>query len=226
MHRAAEGSERLAATVYQQGVRDERLLSAIAETPRAAFVPPERVAEAYRDEPIPLPHDQVTTQPSLVAQMVEALGLTGSEKVLEVGTGYGWQTALLARLADTVWSIELWPDMVEAARSNLKRAGIANAQTVAGDGTIGLPDQAPFDAIIVTAAFPNVPPPLADQLGAGGRLVQPIGPGGREDVILFEKRPDGLVKVRTVVPARFVPLYGRHGYARDEHGEAEAAGRA
>jgi protein-L-isoaspartate(D-aspartate) O-methyltransferase len=205
-------SRRLAEVVRSRGVRDERLLSAIAEIPRAAFVPPALADAAYRDEPIPIPHDQVTTQPSLVAQMVEALELTGTEKVLEVGTGYGWQTALLARLAATVWSIERWSDMSATARASLERAGSANARLVLGDGTEGLADEAPFDAVVVTAAFTSVPPPLADQVTGGGRLVQPIGPGGRDDVILFEKRSEGLVRIRTIVPAHFVRLRGRYAY--------------
>jgi len=213
------GTKRLVDAARAHGVRDERLLLAIGEVSRADFVPPERVGEAYRDEPIRIPHDQVTTQPSLIAQMLEALALTGSEKVLEVGTGYGWQSALLGRLARTVWSIELWPDMAEAARANLERAGIANVHVVLGDGTKGLPWHAPFDAVIVTAAFTSVPPPLTDQLVPGGRLVQPIGPGGRDQVTLFEQREQGPVAIRTVVPAHFVRLYGQHGYARRPGGE-------
>jgi protein-L-isoaspartate(D-aspartate) O-methyltransferase len=176
-------------------------------------VPREYARDAYRDEPLPIPHGQVTTQPSLVAQMVEALALGGEEKVLEVGTGYAWQTALLARLAKTVWSVERWPDVVRTARAALARAGVANARVVLGDGTLGLVDEAPFDAIVVTAAFAAVPPPLAEQLVEGGRLVQPIGPGGHDDVTLFEKRAQRLVAVRSVVPAHFVRLHGRHGYA-------------
>jgi len=195
-----------------QGVRDERLLAAIAALPRAEFVPPAVRHRAYRDEPLPIPHGQVTTQPSLVARMVEALALTGAENVLEVGTGHGWQTALLTTLARTVWSIDRWPEMVETARAHLDRAGISNAHLVVGDGSLGLPEQAPFHAVIVAAAFTTVPAPLVEQLSAGGRLVQPIGPGGHDDVTLFEKREDALVEVRRVVPAHFVRLYGEHGY--------------
>jgi protein-L-isoaspartate(D-aspartate) O-methyltransferase len=205
--------QRLAEIVRGQGVRDERLLSAIAEIPRAAFVPPETAAAAYRDAPIPIPHDQVTTQPSLIAQMVEALELKGEEKVLEVGTGYGWQTALLSRLAGMVWSVERWQDLAATARANLE--GITNVRVVVGDGSEGLPDEAPFDAVIVAAAFTIVPPPLADQVAEGGRLVQPIGPGGREDVTLFERRREGLVEVRGIVPAHFVRLRGRYGYSAE-----------
>jgi protein-L-isoaspartate(D-aspartate) O-methyltransferase len=210
-----DASRKLAAVVRAQGVTDERLLSAIAEIQRASFVPPEKAADAYGDEPVPIPHGQVTTQPSLLAQMIEALGLRGGEKVLEIGTGYGWQTALLARLAGAVWSIERWSDLAEVARANLERAGVAGAHVVVGDGTEGLPEQAPFDAIVVTAAFATVPPPLIEQLAAGGRLVQPIGPGGHDDVTLFEKGPEGLVEVGRIVPARFVRLYGTYGYSDD-----------
>jgi protein-L-isoaspartate(D-aspartate) O-methyltransferase len=144
--------------------------------------------------------------------MVDALGLTGSERVLEVGTGYGWQTALLARLAREVWSIERWPDLAETARDNLSRHGAENATVLVGDGTEGLAEQAAFDAILVSAAFPAVPEPLTEQLAVGGRLVQPIGPGGADDVVLFERRPDGLVKRRTITGARFVRLVGRRAF--------------
>lgn len=212
---ATEASRGLAEAVRAAGVRDERLLSAIAEIPRGHFVPPEKTAGAYLDEPVPIPRGQVTTQPSLVAQMIEALALRGDENVLEIGTGYGWQTALLARQAGAVWSIERWSDLAEVARANLERAGIAGATVVVRDGTEGLPEHAPFDAIVVTAAFTSVPPPLAEQLAEGGRLVQPIGPGGHDDVTLFAKRADRLVEIGHIVPARFVRLYGRHGYAED-----------
>ena len=198
------------------GVTDERLLRAIGVVPRAAFVPEELVHRAYVDEPLPISHGQVTTQPSLVARMVEALCLQGTETVLEVGTGYGYQTALLANLAHAVWSVELWPDMQAVARACLRRVRIGNANLVLGDGTRGLPGQAPFDAVIVAAAFPTVPPPLVEQLADGGRLVQPIGPGGLEDVQLFEKHGGELVARRSICGAHFVPLRGDYGYTLEE----------
>jgi protein-L-isoaspartate(D-aspartate) O-methyltransferase len=177
-------------------VRDERLLAAIERVPRAEFVPADQVEAAYTDAPLPIPHGQVTTQPSLVAAMVEALELTGDERVLEVGTGHGWQTALLSRLGSEVWSVERFPDLAEAARVALDRHGARNATVAVGDGSEGLAEHAPYDAILVAAAFPEVPAPLAEQLSDGGRLVQPIGEGGLEIVKLFRKRADRLEELR------------------------------
>ncbi len=194
------------------GVTDDRLLEAVRSIPRADFVRADEVASAYWDVPVPLPHGQVTTQPSLVAMMVAALGLTGDEQVLEVGTGYGWQTALLARLAANVVSVERWPDLVDEARLRLAGQGVGNAEVVLGDGTLGVPGRAPYDAVVVCAAFPQVPEPLVEQLRAGGRLVQPIGRGGQEHVELYERQAGGLAHRGTVTAARFVRLYGVHGY--------------
>jgi protein-L-isoaspartate(D-aspartate) O-methyltransferase len=202
----------LAAALRDEGLVDLRLLEAIRAVPRAEFVPPELADRAYHDTPLPIPHDQVTTQPSLVAKMLNALGLGGTERVLEVGTGYGWQTALLARLAREVWSVERWPDLATAAQENLGRRAVRNATVVVGDGSEGLAEQAPFEAILVAAAFPQVPEPLAEQLAAGGRLVQPIGLGGFEDVVLFERRPEGLIPVQTITGAHFVRLIGRRAF--------------
>ena len=202
----------LVRAVAATGTRDPRLLAALREVPRANFVPPDLADHAYLDRPLPIPHGQVTTQPSLVAKMIEALGLTGSEHVLEIGTGYGFQTALLARLCRFVWSVERFSDVAQTARDNLTRHGAANTEVVVGDGTEGLPEHAPYDAILVSAAFLRVPPPLIEQLTLGGRLVQPVGPGGEEEVILFEKEPRGLVRRRTVTGAHFVRLYGAHAF--------------
>ena len=200
----------LVAAAREAGVQDERVLGAIAAVPRAEFVPAERAELANVDVPIPIPHEQVTTQPSLVARMVEALALAGDERVLEIGTGYGWQTALLARLARDVFSVERFADLAEVARAALAVGN--NVQIVVGDGSEGLPQHAPFDAILVAAAYPSVPDPLARQLADGGRLVQPLGPGGAEDVVLFEKRGGALVRVRSVSGAHFVRLHGRHAF--------------
>ena len=212
MHRRPPTQADLVEAVRAKGVRDERVLAALAEVPRAGFVAPHLVERAYEDKPLRIPRDQVTTQPSLVAAMVEALALGGEEKVLEVGTGYGFQTALLARLSRFVWSVERFPGVAETARASLARHGADNVEVVVGDGTEGLPEHAPFDAIIVAAAFPRVPPPLADQLAEGGRLVQPLGFGGSEEVVLFHRGPEGLVRRSTVTGAHFVRLYGRHGF--------------
>jgi protein-L-isoaspartate(D-aspartate) O-methyltransferase len=203
----------LAQVARSKGVHDPRLLEAIASIPRADFVPPEHAEQAYGDRPIPIPHSQVTTQPSLVAAMVEALALSGGERVLEVGTGHGYQTALIARLADRVFSIERFADLAETARRNLARQGIRNAEVVVGDGSAGLPEQAPFDAIVVSAAFTSVPEPLPAQLTEGGRLVQPVGPGGSDEVILFERRGGSIERRASITLARFVKLHGTHGFA-------------
>jgi protein-L-isoaspartate(D-aspartate) O-methyltransferase len=202
----------LVAAVRAQGIDEPRLLDAIRDVPRAEFAPPAVAERAYVDEPLPIAHGQVTTQPSLVARMVAALALDGGERVLEIGTGYGWQTALIARLAAFVWSVERWDDLAAEARQRLERAGVPNVEVTAGDGTQGLREHAPFNAIIVSAAFPSVPEPLAAQLGESGRLVQPLGHGGAEEVVLFEKA-DGLLRRRRMLTrAHFVRLHGRHGF--------------
>lgn len=191
-----------------KGIQDPRVLRAMREVPRSGFVPANNTDAAILDEPLPIGHDQVTTQPSLVAAMIEALELAGDELILEVGTGLGYQTALLAHLTRFVWSVEWWPDLASAARANLAAAGIVNVEVVTGDGRQGLPQHAPFDGIVVSAAFPRVPAPLVEQLGPAGRLIQPIGPGGDEEVVAFEKHDDGLRRLRVITLARFVPLIG------------------
>lgn len=211
MSRAASPAE-LVAAARAAGISDERVLEAMNATRRAGFVPADHVTAAYRDEPIPIGHGQVTTQPSLSARMIEGLRLAGGDHVLEIGTGLGFQTALLARLAASVVSIERWPDLADQARRNLARQGIGNVQVLTGDGSCGLPDRAPYDAILVSAAFPAVPAPLAAQLRAGGRLVQPIGPGGKEQVVLFQRSAAGLERRQVLTQARFVRLHGRHGF--------------
>jgi protein-L-isoaspartate(D-aspartate) O-methyltransferase len=208
-------AEDLIAAVRGEGIDDSRLLAAIREMPRAEFVPLALAGRAYSDQPLPIGHGQVTTQPSLVARMVEALALDGRGHVLEIGTGFGWQTALLARLAAFVWSVERWPDLAEEARARLTRMGAGNVEVLVGDGSVGIPEHAPFDAIIVAAAFPSVPKALARQLREGGRLVQPLGHGGAEEVVLFGKADGRLQRRRTLTLARFVRLYGQHGFEPD-----------
>lgn len=207
----------LVVAACRAGVADARVPAAIKATPRAAFVPAGYAAEAYADRPLPIPHGQVTTQPSLSAMMIAGLGLGGGEQVLEIGTGYGYQTALLSRLAARVVSIEIWPDIAAQARRRLRAQGIRNARVVTGDGTEGYPARAPYDAVLVSAAFPQVPPPLASQMRVGGRLVQPVGPGGREHVVLFARRPEGLKQLRLLTPASFVRLQGKYGFPHAEH---------
>jgi protein-L-isoaspartate(D-aspartate) O-methyltransferase len=209
------GTHRLVSAARLVGVRDERVLDALAAVPRAAYVPPGREREAGSDRPIEIGGGQVTTQPSLVAAMVEALGLQGDERVLEVGAGLGYQAAVLACLAREVWSVERRPELAAAARDNLAAQGLEHATVIVGDGTEGLPEHAPYDGIVIAAAHPRVPPPLVRQLAFGGRLVQPIGPSGAEDVVVFRRLPDGrLLRQRSIVRARFVPLYGRHGFTK------------
>ena len=197
--------------VRAEGVRDRRVLAAFRAVPRALFVPAEAAPQAYLDAPVRIPHGQVTTQPSLIAAMVAALGLTGGERVLEVGTGLGFQTAILARLARMVVSVERFADLAAQARANLTAAGVGGVTVVVGDGTLGVPEHAPYQAIGVAAAAPRVPGPLVEQLADGGRLVHPVGPGGREEVTAFSKQAGRLVADARLVPARFVPLVGAHG---------------
>jgi protein-L-isoaspartate(D-aspartate) O-methyltransferase len=208
--------EDLVQVLRAEGIRDRRVLDAFRQVPRTRFVPREAAGQAYLDEPIRIPHGQVTTQPSLIARMVAALGLTGTERVLEVGTGLGFQTAILARLADEVLSVERFPALAERARANLAAAGLGRVTVVVGDGTLGVPEHAPYQAIVVAAASPQVPGPLVEQLAPGGRLVHPVGPGGREQVTAFHKEGDQLVVDARLTPAYFVPLVGAHGIRRRE----------
>jgi protein-L-isoaspartate(D-aspartate) O-methyltransferase len=206
--------EDLVVAAAAAGVTNERVLAAVLDTRRTLYVPDEHAGMAYVDAPIPIPHGQVTTQPSLSARMIEALELTGGEHVLEVGSGHGYQAALLARLAAEVVSVEIWTDLAEETRRHLASDDIGNVTVLVGDGTEGAPEHAPFDGIVVSAAYPDVPPPLVEQLRVDGRLVQPMGRGGGEDVVVHERDADGLKPGRVLTPASFVRLIGRYGFPR------------
>lgn len=185
---------------------DSRVVDAFRHTDRVGFVPAEVRSHAYRDRPVPLPEGQTTSQPSLIARMVEAARIGPDDRVLEIGTGFGFQTALLARLAAEVISVERFEALARGARANLARAGIANATVIVGDGWEGYPERAPFDAIVVSAAASEVPSSYAGQLHEGGRLVIPVARPGSDDVLLFRKTGAELARVALLTPARFVPL--------------------
>ena len=205
--------EDLIATLRGAGIHDQNLLDAFRRVPRAGFVPAELRQRVYQDVPLPIAHQQVTTQPSLLALMVQTLQLRGHERVLEVGTGLGFQAAILASLCHEVVSIEWYADLAEQARQNLTTAGIRNVSVVVGDGSVGFAERAPYDAIVVAAAAPLVSPALFEQLIERGRLVQPLGPGGDERVTAFVKRAGRLVTLANLTAAHFVPLRGKFGIA-------------
>lgn len=199
------------------GVTDERVLEALRTIPRAVFVPPGARLIANRDAPIPIGHGQTTSQPSLIAHVVAELELAPTDRVLEIGTGFGYQTAMLAAIAAAVFSIDRFADLVETARANLHAHGVHNVRLTAGDGTEGWPEHAPFNAIVVSAAFPEVPPPLIEQLAEGGRLVQPLGGQRQDELVRFTKRDGVLSPDRRLGAARYVPLRGRYGeFEEDE----------
>ncbi len=187
-------------------ITDPRVLKAIARVPRAEFVPPELRDQAYSDLPLPIGHGQTISQPYVVALMTQLLRLQPEDKVLEIGTGSGYQTAILAELAREVYSVEAIKDLAEKARERLARLGYRNVHIRYGDGALGWPEHAPYDAIIVTAAPERVPPALVDQLAEGGRLVIPIGPEYSEQMLWLIEKQDGRIRTQPIAPVRFVPL--------------------
>ena len=197
--------EGLARLVHKDGV-SPAVVAAFRAIDRADFVPPDARREAYRDRPVGIPAGQTTSQPSLIARMIDALALTQSDRVLEVGTGFGFQTALLTRLGGEVFSIERHEQLAAAARSNLAAAGIENVTVEVGDGWKGLPTFAPYDAIVVSAAASDVPGELTVQLAEKGRMVIPVERSMGAEVVLFQRRAGELHQVRVITPARFVPL--------------------
>jgi len=188
-------------------IRDERVLGAMSEIPRHHFVPADLVRAAYEDHPLPIGHSQTISQPYIVAYMTQALGVTEGEKILEIGTGSGYQAAVLARLGARVWSIEIIPELTAQARKNFEKAGIQGVVLRTGDGYLGWPEEAPFDGIIVTAAPDHVPQPLVDQLAVGGRMVIPVG-DFHQEILILERGPKGVVKQKTIA-VRFVPMTGK-----------------
>jgi len=198
-----------------RGIRDERVLAAMERVPRHAFVAPEFQPQAYDDTPLPLPERQTISQPYIVALMLEALRIEPHYNVLEVGTGSGYQTALLAELAAQVISIERHSILAHDAKESLTRLGYRNVTLLLGDGSQGAPATAPYDAIVVAAAAPEIPRALFEQLREGGGMVLPIGPRGEQELQLVEKR-SGAPVISTLVGCRFVPLIGEQGYTPED----------
>jgi protein-L-isoaspartate(D-aspartate) O-methyltransferase len=193
-------------------IRDERVLEAMAGVPRELFVPPDQQRRAYRDAALPIGHGQTISQPYMVARIAEALALRPGELVLDVGTGSGYQAAVLAELGADVVTIERIPELAEEARAHLATAGYPQVEVRVGDGTLGVPDRAPFDAIAVAAAAPAFPETLYEQLRPRGRLVVPVGGQRAQRLEVIVRSPEGPAVVHSV-PCRFVPLVGEEGFA-------------
>jgi protein-L-isoaspartate(D-aspartate) O-methyltransferase len=194
-----------------RGIRDERVLEAMASVPRERFVPERLSKSAYNDSALPIGHEQTISQPWVVAAICQALQLSGGEKMLEIGTGSGYSTAVLARLAKRVVSIERIPELGEQARRRLEELGVANAEVIVADGSRGYEEEAPYDAIAVHAATPEAPHSLLAQLDAGGRLVVPIATRSADLLTAFHLTEEGL-RQETIGPCRFVPLLGAEGF--------------
>lgn len=201
---------RLVERLQEQGIRDLAVLRAVGETPRHLFVPEALRERAYEDIALPIGRGQTISQPLTHARYLEALSLRGHERVLEIGTGTGYQTALLARLAAQVFSVERLSDLASRAREALAQAGARNTTVLVGDGSLGWRPYAPYDAILVAAAGPSVPQPLFEQLAEGGRLLMPVGPPGAQVIVRVTRRGSERVEER-LATASFVPLIGRHG---------------
>ena len=212
----------IATQLAGRGIRDERVLAAMARVPRERFLPDELRPHAYDDRALPLAHGQTISQPYVVAFMCQALALAGAERVLDVGTGSGYAAAVLAKLASKVFSIERYAELVSTARQNLSRAGIANVDVFEGDGSLGLPQHAPFNAILVAAGAPAPPPPLQAQLAEGGRLVIPVQADGYQDLLVLTREGDKFSE-KNLGPVQFVPLVGSQGF-RDPRGRNGAMG--
>ena len=200
--------------LQRKGVRDLSVLRAIRMVPRHLFVPESVRHRAYDDVALPIGSGQTISQPYVQARYLELIGLTGQEKVLEIGTGSGYQTALLSLVTSMVFSVERVAALAHSARAALSGTGIRNVTVLVGDGTLGWRPFAPYDAILVSAASPEVPAPLVDQLAVGGRMVIPLGDRAAQTLTLVERRADG-VRTSTIADVRFVPLVGEFGFRQE-----------
>jgi len=199
--------------IRRRGIADERVLRAMGTVPRHKFVSPVFLHKAYDDEPLPIGRGQTISQPYIIAAMLVALRLTGAERVLEIGTGCGYQAAVLSLLAREVYTVECLPDLAQPATDRLERLGFANVHVRCGDGTLGWPEYAPYDAIVLAAAAPRIPAPVLEQLAEDGRLVAPIGNDFEQEVQLVTKQ-DGKYTTQHGGPCRFVPLVGKYGWLK------------
>ena len=206
---------RLVETIRAKGIKDLAVLRAFEMTPRHLFVPTGLWHKAYEDAPLPIGSGQTISQPSIHAKYLELLQLTGKERVLEIGTGSGYQTVLLAHLVAQVFSIERIGSILQQARQNIQRAVVHNVSLLLGDGTVGWREYAPYDAILVSAASPKVPQPLVEQLADGGKLVIPLGGLDEQELVMFTKHGAELIR-ENILPVRFVPLLGTYGWREDE----------
>lgn len=197
-------------------ITDQRVLHAMRQVPRHEFVPRGQRRRAYDDGPVRLEHDQTISQPYIVALMSQMLELQGGEKVLEIGTGSGYQAAVLSLLAAVVHTIERIPELAQMARKRLEELGFENAKVYERDGSNGLPEHAPFHGIMVAAAAPRAPEPLKEQLTRGGRLVVPVGGQEGQVLELWQRSEQGELSRRRVAPVAFVPLLGEHGWGSGE----------
>jgi protein-L-isoaspartate(D-aspartate) O-methyltransferase len=209
---AAERFSMVESQLRQRGIHDERLLAAMSTVPRHEFVSQQNWNEAYADHPVPIAEKQTTSQPYMIAAMVQAAEIKPEDRVLEIGAGSGYQTALLAELASQVFAVERYASLAETAQKTLERLGYCNAKIVTGDGSLGFPEAAPYDAIIVSAAAPRIPQALMDQLAVGGRLLIPIGDSEQQILQLIQRHADGTTSVCTLEGCRFVPLIGEQGF--------------
>jgi protein-L-isoaspartate(D-aspartate) O-methyltransferase len=204
-------AEMIEKQLRRRGVRDSGVLAAMVAVPREEFVPKEFRQRAYEDAPLPIGEGQTISQPYIVAAMTAALHLNGSDHVLEIGTGCGYQAAILSHLAKIVFTIESRSQLASSAAARLDRLGLENVHVHCGDGTLGLPELAPFDAILVAAAAPSVPEPLRAQLAEGGRLILPVGDADSQELLHIERHGNSF-ETRTLEACRFVPLIGYHGW--------------